>query len=402
MGLVFKAHDETLDETVALKLLRPDASSKDDLVARFVTETKLARRVRHRNVCAIHDCGQDGGLFYISMEFVDGKDLKDRLVRSGPPDWEEAYDIALQALDGLAAIHDAGIIHRDLKPANIMIDSKRAVRLLDFGIAKVLTAGSPPGETRRGYVMGSPEYMSPEQVRDLPLDFRSDLYSFAVVLYELFTGRPPFRGDTPAAIVLKQLEEAPPLGGPDAVRLPPALVPILERALTKEREARHSTCAVMREELERARNAMRVATTEAIPARGAAPQSRQPSTARLLVPHLLRALRLADATVRRDAAEILGTMEADAGRIQDPLQWARDHDEDPSVRTAAAASLQRLGLRSRAAGVMATAAPAGTGPSGTSEAAPGRSVGGGKGREARRKAQRPVAQGLPRRRRTTK
>jgi serine/threonine protein kinase len=343
MGVVFKAQDETLDEVVALKLLRPDASSRGDLVSRFISETKLARRVRHKNVCAIHDCGQDGHLFYISMEYVDGQDLRQRLRLSGPPDWEEAYDIALQGMEGLAAIHDAGIIHRDLKPANIMVDSKGVVRLMDFGIAKVLSADSGSGATRWGYVVGSPEYMSPEQVRDLPLDFRSDLYSLAVVLFELFTGRAPFQGETPAATILKHLEEAPPLAGPDAARLPPAVIPILTKALAKERDARYPTCAAMREDLERALGALRIDPTDAISIHDLPPPARGPSPIRLLVPQLLGALRLADATVRRDAAEILGTMDADVERIVGPLHWTRERDEDPSVRTVAAESLRRLG-----------------------------------------------------------
>jgi eukaryotic-like serine/threonine-protein kinase len=340
MGVVFKAQDETLDEVVALKFIRPDFASNGDLARRLRTETKLARSVRHRNVCGIHEYGEDGDLLFISMEYVDGRNLRQLLRQTGPPDWERAYDIALQVADGLAAIHDAGVIHRDLKPANIMIDSRDVVRLMDFGIAKVVTADGGSGATGLGHVVGSPEYMSPEQVRDWPLDFRSDIYSFGVVLFELFTGRVPFRGDTPAATILKHLEEAPPLHGPLAARLHPAIVPILERALAKERDARHATCAEIRRELERARD--HDETPELLPS---APQQPRPSPARLLIPSLLRALRLPDAAVRRDAAEILGTMDGARQEIVEALRSVGDSDEDPIVRTKAAESLRRLGAR---------------------------------------------------------
>ncbi len=336
MGVVFKAQDETLDEMVALKFLRPDLTSHGDLARGLRTETKLARSVRHKNVCGIHEYGEDGRLVFISMEYVDGRNLRQILRQGGPPDWETAYDIALQAADGLAAIHGAGVIHRDLKPANIMIDSKDVVRLMDFGIAKVVNADI--GSTAHGRVVGSPEYMSPEQVRDWSLDFRSDIYSFGVVLFELFTGRVPFRGDSPAATILKHLEEPPPLHGPLAMRLHPAMVPILERALAKDREARYGTCAEMRRDLERARD--RDETPDLLPAAPAPPRS---SPVRLLVPWLLRALQLPDAAVRRDAAEILGTVDGERQQIVEALRSAGDSDEDPAVRTTAGESLRRLG-----------------------------------------------------------
>ena len=264
--------------------------------------------------------------------------LRQRLRQEGPPDWDKAYDIALQVVDGLAAIHDAGVIHRDLKPANIMIDSRDVVRLMDFGIAKVVERMGGSTATDLGHVVGSPEYMSPEQVRGWSLDFRSDVYSFGVVLFELFTGRVPFRGDTPAATILKHLEEAPPLRGPLAVRLHPAMVPILERALAKDRQARYPTCAEMRRDLERAKD--RDETTDLVPSTLEPSRS---SLLRLLVPWLLRALRLPDAAVRKDAAEILGTVDGERQQILDALRSLGSSDEDPDVRTKASESLRRLG-----------------------------------------------------------
>jgi serine/threonine-protein kinase len=244
MGVVFKALDQKLDEVVALKFLRVDPTRKRlgptdlervaALANRLRSEIKLAWRVRHRNVCGIHEYGEDGDLLFISMEFVDGRDLR-RTLREKALLWEEAYDVALQVADGLAAIHDAGIIHRDLKPANIMLDAKGVVRLMDFGIAKVWGAESGAGLTESGHIVGSPEYMSPEQVLDRALDFRSDLYTFGVVLFELFTGRVP-----------KHLHAPPPLDGPQAERIPSALLPILKCALTKEPDGRYSTCVELK------------------------------------------------------------------------------------------------------------------------------------------------------------
>jgi serine/threonine protein kinase len=251
MGVVLKARDRALDEIVALKVLRPDLAESDELDRRFRTEIKLARRVRHRNVCAIHEYGEDGALRYISMEFIQGTDLR-RIVRAtGGPLPHEAYQISEQAAEGLQAIHEAGIIHRDLKTSNIMRDSRGFVRLMDFGIAK--DSSGDGGTTSTGQIIGTPEYMSPEQIRGDKIDYRSDIYSLGVVIFEVFTGRVPFHADTPIATILKHLQEPPPLDGPEAASLPRELLPVLARALAKEREARHATVGLLLEDLRRAR-----------------------------------------------------------------------------------------------------------------------------------------------------
>jgi serine/threonine-protein kinase len=312
------------------------------LVSRFRSEIKLAWRIRHRNVCGIHEYGEDGDLLYISMELVDGRDLR-RLVREkGALLWEEAYDVAVQAAEGLEAIHDAGVIHRDLKPSNIMLDSKGVVRVMDFGIAKVWGTGSGSGVTGTGHVVGSPEYMSPEQVRDQDLDFRSDLYSLGAVIFEVFTGRAPFKAETPMATMLRHLEQAPPLDGPEAVRIPAPLLPILRRALAKAPGDRFKDCAAMRTALEAARLAVASQLTEDVPHSIGVAQPRS-SAARLLVPQLLRALHHADPAVRHDAAEALGAMETERSVVLPPLRDARQRDDDPRVRAAAEAALARLG-----------------------------------------------------------
>jgi serine/threonine protein kinase len=352
MGVVFKAQDRALDEVVALKLLRGSpptegggtpAERRAAQASRFRSEIKLAWRVRHRNVCGLHEYGEDGDLLYISMEFVEGRDLRSILHESGPMSWEDAYPIALQIADGLAAIHEAGIIHRDLKPANVMKDTRGVVRLLDFGIAKPRGGDASSDLTQSGRVVGSPEYMSPEQVRDAPVSFGSDIYSFGVVLYEMFTGRPPFKADTPVGTMLKHLEEPLPLDRPEAGRIPSALMSILRRALSKDPEDRYATCAAMRRALKEAESALESDTTEEVPMRPNSAWSRGASVTRLLLPQLLQALRHAEADVRLGAAQALGSVDADKDVVVRALRDVRAADEDPRVRAASEAALARLG-----------------------------------------------------------
>jgi predicted Ser/Thr protein kinase len=258
MGMVYRAWDRELRETVALKMIRPDLVRQRHIEHRFRSEVKLARRVRHPNVCSIYGDGEDRGLLYISMEFVDGTDLHE-VVRNGDLSPAEAYDVAMQIAEGLAAIHEVGIIHRDLKTANIMRDRRGVVRLMDFGIAKKSQAEGTTAATATGQVLGTPEYMSPEQIRGHKVDFRTDVYALGIVVYEIFTGTVPFRGETAVATIFKQLQDPPPLSirGPRA--LPRSLVPVLRRALSKEPGPRFPSATEMRVALGRARDEYRVA-----------------------------------------------------------------------------------------------------------------------------------------------
>jgi serine/threonine-protein kinase len=238
MGMVYQARDRTLDEVVAIKVLRPDFGQDPRMADRFRSEIKLARRVRHKNVCAIHDYGEDRGLLYISMELVDGVDLKKILREKGGLPAAEAYQLAIQVADGLQAVHDAGIIHRDLKSPNIMVDSKGVARLMDFGVAKRFGEGTV---TATGNIVGTPEYMSPEQAQGRRLGFGSDIYALGIVVYEIFTGRVPFRGETPISTILKHINDPPPLDGPPATGIPPDLKPVLRRCLAKEPGERYAS-----------------------------------------------------------------------------------------------------------------------------------------------------------------
>jgi serine/threonine-protein kinase len=255
MGMVYKAHDRTLDETVAIKILRPDFAEDPRMADRFKSEIKLARRVRHKNVCTIHDYGQDKGLLYISMELIEGVDLKRILREKGALPPEEAYAVAIQMAEGLQAVHDAGIIHRDLKTPNIMRDAQGVARLMDFGVAK--RHGAEGTVTATGHIVGTPEYMSPEQAQGQKVDFRSDIYALGVVIYEMFTGHVPFRGETPISTILKHLHDPPPLDGQQAATIPPSLKPVLRRALAKDPESRYPTANALAEALREARTPSR-------------------------------------------------------------------------------------------------------------------------------------------------
>lgn len=252
MGTVFEAEDRISSERVALKVLSADWAQQKEMARRFEDEMELARKVRHRNVCRVVDCGKDGIYRYIATEFIDGTDLKRLLHASGPLPAGKALDGAIQVARGLQAVHDAGIIHRDVKSPNIMVDRSGRYRLMDFDIAKRATADTGPDE--KGTVLGTPEYMSPEQVRGEQLDYRTDIYSLGIVVYELFTGATPFRGETAQLTIRKQLEELPLLDeGPAAGLVPATVVPILRKALQKERGKRYSRARGLVEALKLAR-----------------------------------------------------------------------------------------------------------------------------------------------------
>jgi serine/threonine protein kinase len=277
MGVVYRAHDRLLDEQVAIKVLRPEVARDAEISRRFQSEIKLARRVSHKNVCRIHEYGEDQGLRYISMEYMQGVDLRQVIRDRGGLPTDEAFTAALQIADGLSAIHDVGVIHRDLKTPNIMRDTRGQIRLMDFGIAKEWGAAAASA-TATGLVMGTPEYMSPEQARGEKIDFRSDIYALGIVIFELFTGRLPFRAETPLATILKHLQEPPPLDGPEGVRIPPPVREVLRKALAKHPDERHATVDELGQAMREARAGRGADAQQAIETMVAAPSAPTPTT----------------------------------------------------------------------------------------------------------------------------
>jgi len=235
MGSVYKAYDTEVEEKVALKLLNPEIASDEETIKRFRNELKLARTISHKNVCRMYDLGQQEGAYYITMEYVAGENLKSFIRRSGQLTVDKAIGVAAEICDGLAEAHRLGVVHRDLKPQNIMIDLEGNARIMDFGIARSLTAA---GVTGPGVIIGTPEYMSPEQVQGEAADQRSDIYAVGVILFEMLTGRVPFGGDTPFAIALKHKAETAPDPREYNSRIPEALSRLVLRCLEKDRDKR--------------------------------------------------------------------------------------------------------------------------------------------------------------------
>jgi serine/threonine protein kinase/Flp pilus assembly protein TadD len=235
MGRVYKVFDQEVREKMALKLLHPDIAADERTIERFRNELKLARGISHRNVCRMFDLGREEGTYYITMEYVPGEDLKSLIHRIGALPIGKAVSIAVQVCEGLSEAHRLGIVHRDLKPQNIMIDREGNARIMDFGIARSLTA---KGITGAGVMIGTPEYMSPEQVDGKETDLRSDIYSLGIVLFEMLTGQRPFEGDTPLSIAVKQKSEPPPDPQRLNAQLPDELSRIILKCLEKPKENR--------------------------------------------------------------------------------------------------------------------------------------------------------------------
>jgi serine/threonine-protein kinase len=237
MGEVYRADDLTLSQPVALKFL-PEALAKDSIrLSRFITEVRIARSISHPNVCRVYDIGEVDGQRFLSMEFVDGEDLSSLLRRIGRFSTDKATEIARQICAGLAAAHDKGVVHRDLKPANVMIDGQGKVRITDFGLAG-LAADLKEGDVR----VGTPAYMAPEQLAGKEVTPRSDLYALGLVLYEMYTGKPPFKRRNSIAELIREREEGTPASPSSHVsELDPAIERAILRCLEKDPRQRPAT-----------------------------------------------------------------------------------------------------------------------------------------------------------------
>ena len=267
MGKVYKANDTDIKEKVALKLIKPEISVDKRTIERFQNELRFARKISHRNICRMYDLNKEEGSYYITMEYVSGEDLKSFIRRSGQLAVSTTIRIAKQICDGLSEAHRSGVIHRDLKPSNIMIDNDGNVRIMDFGIARSVVG---KGITAAGIIIGTPEYMPPEQAEAKEVDQRSDIYSLGVILYEMVTGRVPFKGDTALSVAMKHKGEEPKDPREFNTQLSEDISRVILKCLEKDKDRRYQNAGEVRTELENLEKA--IPTTErAIPEKKAIP-----------------------------------------------------------------------------------------------------------------------------------
>jgi serine/threonine protein kinase/tetratricopeptide (TPR) repeat protein len=284
MGAVYKARDTELERLVALKLIRPELASNPEMLRRFKQELILAREVTHRNVIRIFDLGQARGLKFITMEFVEGRDLRAVLRERKKIPVDETVQMIAQVCRALESAHAAGVVHRDLKPQNIMLDRKDRVYVMDFGIAHSLET---PGMTQTGALMGTPEYMSPEQAKGMKVDARSDLFSLGIIFYEMLTGISPYQADTAIATLLKRTQERPQPPADVDPAIPRAISDVVMKCLEINRDDRYSSAREILEDLgqEMPTSARTIAPTLLpSPAASPSPQSHREEPKATLVP----------------------------------------------------------------------------------------------------------------------
>ena len=247
MGIVYRARDRETGDVVALKVLQPDIAQRPEVIERFKAELLLARKITHKNVCRTYELLRFGETAAIAMEYVEGESLRTILRRPAGVSLRSGLEWVRQICSALAEAHARGVVHRDLKPENILIDRKGQAKVMDFGIARSLESDA----TRTGTLIGTPAYMSPEQVEGKPPDARSDIYSLGLILYEMFTGECPFRADTPVAAALKRLHEAPPPARTIEPDLPERIDRALQRCLDKDPKKRFQSVAELEAALQR-------------------------------------------------------------------------------------------------------------------------------------------------------
>ncbi|MFZ2053936.1 MAG: protein kinase [Candidatus Aminicenantales bacterium] len=311
MGRVYRVLDKKLGEEVALKLIKPEIASDEKTILRFRNELRTARNIGHPNVTRMYDLGEDEGTHYITMEYVRGEDLKSFIRRSGRLTVDKAVIIAGQVSEGLAEAHRQGVVHRDLKPQNIMIDRDGNARIMDFGIARSVKSETITGG---GVMIGTPEYMSPEQVEGKAVDPRSDLYSLGNILYEMLAGRAPFAGDSALSVAMKQKSERAPDPKQQNPRIPDSLSRLILKCLEKEAAKRYQTAEELVSELKTVERDIAAAEKTVSP--------RKPRPSRETVTGV-RYKKYAIAAAAALAVLVLGFLAVRLINHQSKVRWAR-------------------------------------------------------------------------------
>jgi tRNA A-37 threonylcarbamoyl transferase component Bud32 len=257
MGTVYLAEQLSLHRKVALKFLRPDLAANATTLQRFKIEAEAAARVNHANIVQVHAIGEADGLHYMALEYVEGRTLRDYLEKKGPPELLISLSIMRQVAAALQRAHELGVIHRDIKPENILLTRRTEVKVADFGLSRIFAEDrQSPSLTQSNVTMGTPLYMSPEQIENRNLDSRSDIYSFGVTCYHLLAGRPPFHGQTAFEVVAQHVQNEPPPLSQVRPDLPPELCTLVHRMMAKRPEDRPQTGREIGREVGRLRDVL--------------------------------------------------------------------------------------------------------------------------------------------------
>jgi serine/threonine-protein kinase len=276
MGQVYLAEQLSLKRKVAIKVMRADLAANETALKRFKVEAEAVARITHANIVQVYAIGESKGRHYMALEYVDGRNLREFLARKGPPELPLALSIMRQVAAALQRASEQGIIHRDIKPDNILLTRKGEVKVADFGLARLTADEQQPVHiTQSGVTLGTPLYMSPEQVQCKPVDARSDIYSFGVTCYHMLAGQPPFRGDNAFNVALQHVQATPePLAQvrPD---LPAEFCAVVDKMMAKDPEKRYQTCRELLKDLARLREGLAGAQTGVMSPLAPAPSASQ-------------------------------------------------------------------------------------------------------------------------------
>ncbi len=273
MGQVYLARQLSLKRPVALKLLKADLTKNPTALKRFEAEAHAVAKLNHPNIVQVYEFGEHDGMRYMALEFVEGRNLREYLVRKGPPDLPVALSMMRQVATALAKAHEQGLVHRDIKPENILVTRKVEVKVTDFGLSRFFAPGEALNLTQSGVTLGTPLYLSPEQAQGRAVDHRSDLYSFGVTCYHLLAGEVPFRGSTAVEVALKHVTDRPPPLADLRPDLPPDLCGMVHKLMAKDPADRYQSARDVLRDLAKVREGLAVG----LPARPPVPVPPTPS-----------------------------------------------------------------------------------------------------------------------------